>query len=314
MRIAIIGRVNPSLVYNEWKIKLQQNVEITNVKQINITIGNGILNQYARKYAAACDIPVKEYAADFKTHGTDARLIRNKTLIADSDIVVSFISQGNSTDVWISSPGISTEKPIYMKEIIKREPKLEDLMLLDAVCKEDLLTVDEEVELIKQIRQNEGDVEAAKEKLMRANQRFVRAVANQYVSAKHSIDALMTEGNLGLEYAILKYDETRGFKFITYAIWWIRESIRRYIASHDKTVDLHSLDGLSNREIDIIRMYFGFGCKKGTLEDIQAKYNLSPQRVIYIKDKALRKLFKSNEKLSTVRVALMGEVENKEKI
>ncbi len=116
-----------------------------------------------------------------------------------------------------------------MKEIIKREPDEEYLKFLQTVSREDLLTIEDEVKLIKQIQRAEGDVEVSKDKLMRANQRFVRAVASRYVSEKHSLEELMVEGNIGLEYAIYHFDETLGFKFISYAIWWIRQGIQRAI-------------------------------------------------------------------------------------
>lgn len=201
---------------------------------------------------------------------------------------------------------------INMKQVIKREPTKEDLRLLEAVTYEELLTVEDEVKLVNQIQRGEGDVESAKEKLMRGNQRFVRTVAQRYVGSMFSLEELVAEGNIGLEHAIYKFDETRGFKFISYAVWWIRQSIQQAIVLKARAES--ELKGLSARELDIIRMYFGFGCEKASLEEIQEKYDLMPQRAIAIKDKALRKLFNSKEKLSTVRFALMGnpEVDNNE--
>lgn len=178
-----------------------------------------------------------------------------------------------------------------MNQIIKREATESELNRQQAISSNEMLTVEDEVELIKRIRHGEGDVEAAKEKLMRANQRFVLAVAQCYVSDKHSLGELITEGNLGLEHAIYKFDETKGFKFITYAIWWIRQSIQEYIVAKAKEEIV--LQDLSKRELDILRMYFGLCREKASLEEIQAKYGLKAQRVLYIKNKALRKLFKS---------------------
>lgn len=176
-----------------------------------------------------------------------------------------------------------------MSKIIKCEPTEFDLTLLQVVSREELFTVEDEVELVRQIRLGEGDVDAAKEKLMRANKKVVRAVAQRYVSEKHSLEELMAEGNLGLEHAIYKFDEACGFKFITCAIWWIRQCIQEYIVA--KAKEKIVLKDLSERELDILRMYFGLGCEKATIEEIQAKYGLTLQRAIYIKDKALRKLF-----------------------
>ena len=70
MKIAVIGKVNPGLTYDEWVSKFQTNVDVAKVPKINITIGNGILNQFTRAYAAANGIPDMEYAADYKTYIT----------------------------------------------------------------------------------------------------------------------------------------------------------------------------------------------------------------------------------------------------
>lgn len=108
MKIAVIGKLNPELTYEEWESKLQTNV--AKVTQINITIGNGILNQFTRAYAAADGIPVMEYAADYKTYGNDAQRIRNIALVDNSDLVIGFLPQGSSKESWIFRPGISSEK------------------------------------------------------------------------------------------------------------------------------------------------------------------------------------------------------------
>lgn len=317
MNIAILGKINPCLTYEEWVNKLQRNFDVKGISHVNITIGNGILNQYVRKYAAANEITVTEYAADYKTHGDDARRIRNVALAEASDFIIGFLPKGSSEESWIYRPGISHEKRaiiityksprIDMKQVIKREPTESDLKFLQTISREELLNVEDEVELVKQIQNGEGDVDAVKEKLMSVNQRFVYSVAKQYVSDKFTLDELMNEGNIGLEHAIYKFDASRGFKFISYAVWWIRRSIQQAIIL--KAREESELKGLSERELDIIRMYFGFGREKASLEGILAKYDLTPQRAIAIMDKALRKLFKSKEKLSTVRAMLMGETE-----
>ena len=107
------------------------------------------------------------------------------------------------------------------KSITNRESASLDKYLQE-IGREDLITVEEEVELAQRIRK--GD-RVALEKLTRANLRFVVSVAKQYQNQGLSLPDLINEGNLGLIKAAEKFDETRGFKFISYAVWWIRQSI-----------------------------------------------------------------------------------------
>ena len=265
------------------------------------------------------------------------------------------------------------------KSITNRESASLDKYLQE-IGKEDLITVEEEVELAQRIRK--GD-QRALEKLTRANLRFVVSVAKQYQNQGLSLPDLINEGNLGLIKAAEKFDETRGFKFISYAVWWIRQSIllalagqsrivrlplnqvgslnkinkafSRFEQEHERrpspeelaeTLDLpaekvadtlrvsgrhisvdapfvegednslldvlvnddspvadktlineplsteveRALATLTERERDIIRLFFGINCQEMTLEEIGEKFGLTRERVRQIKEKAIRRL------------------------
>ena len=265
------------------------------------------------------------------------------------------------------------------KSITNRESASLDKYLQE-IGKEDLITVEEEVELAQRIRK--GD-QRALEKLTRANLRFVVSVAKQYQNQGLSLPDLINEGNLGLIKAAEKFDETRGFKFISYAVWWIRQSILQALAEQSRivrlplnqvgslnkinkafsrfeqeherrpspeelaeTLDLpaekvadtlrvsgrhisvdapfvegednslldvlvnddspvadktlineslsteveRALATLTERERDIIRLFFGINCKEMTLEEIGEKFGLTRERVRQIKEKAIRRL------------------------
>ena len=265
------------------------------------------------------------------------------------------------------------------KSITNRESASLDKYLQE-IGKEDLITVEEEVELAQRIRK--GD-QRALEKLTRANLRFVVSVAKQYQNQGLSLPDLINEGNLGLIKAAEKFDETRGFKFISYAVWWIRQSILQALAEQSRIVRLplnqvgslnkinkafsrfeqeherrpspeelaetldvpaekvadtlrvsgrhisvdapfvegednslldvlvnddspvadktlineslsteveRALATLTERERDIIRLFFGINCQEMTLEEIGEKFGLTRERVRQIKEKAIRRL------------------------
>ena len=120
------------------------------------------------------------------------------------------------------------------KSIANRESASLDKYLQE-IGREELVSPEEEVELAQRIRK--GDQEAL-EKLTRANLRFVVSVAKQYQNQGLSLPDLINEGNLGLIKAAEKFDETRGFKFISYAVWWIRQSILQALAEQSRIVRL----------------------------------------------------------------------------
>ena len=117
-------------------------------------------------------------------------------------------------------------------KITKRDDAALDKYLVD-ISREKLISTDEEVELAQKI--HKGD-QRALNKLVRANLRFVVSVAKQYQNQGLSLNDLVNEGNIGLVKAAQKFDETRGFKFIPYAVWWIRQSILQAISEQSRIV------------------------------------------------------------------------------
>ena len=136
--------------------------------------------------------------------------------------------------------------------ITNRDIKSLDKYLQD-ICSEELLSPDEEVQLAQRIKN--GDQEAL-DKLTKANLRFVVSVAKQYQNQGLALPDLINEGNVGLIKAAKRFDETRGFKFISYAVWWIRQSILQAIAENSRIVRLPSnqLGALNKVKKEIARL------------------------------------------------------------
>ena len=121
------------------------------------------------------------------------------------------------------------------KSITNRQSAALDKYLAE-IGREELIQNDEEVELAQRIHRGGPDGQAALDRLTRANLRFVVSVAKQYQNQGLTLNDLIDEGNLGLIKAAQKFDETRGFKFISYAVWWIRQSILQAISEQSRIV------------------------------------------------------------------------------
>lgn len=197
-----------------------------------------------------------------------------------------------------------------------KEKQLSLEKYLQEISQEPLLSPEEETELTKKI--HEGDRQAL-DKLVRANLRFVVSVAKQYQDQGLSMPDLINEGNIGLIKAAEKFDEKRGYKFISYAVWWIRERILHALAEehrhisrqfHDTlpspdsliappglsaetiSADINQpLNLLSERERFIIERTFGInGQPEMKLDEIGESLDLTRGRVCQIRKKAIRKL------------------------
>ena len=162
------------------------------------------------------------------------------------------------------------------KSITNRESASLDKYLQE-IGHEDLLSVDEEVELAQRIRK--GDREAL-EKLTKANLRFVVSVAKQYQNQGLSLPDLINEGNLGLIKAAEKFDETRGFKFISYAVWWIRQSILQAIAeqSHIVRLPLNQV-GSVNKINRVLNRFEQENERRPSIEEIADKVDLPQDKI-----------------------------------
>ena len=167
---------------------------------------------------------------------------------------------------------------IITKQFTNRESKSLD-QYLQEIGKVNLLTPDEEVDLAIKIRKGDGD---AQEKLVRANLRFVVSVAKQFQNKGLSLGDLINEGNLGLIKAAQRFDETRGFKFISYAVWWIRQGIMSALANHQRVVRLplnrvNNLTKISKAYRDLEQEYE----RKPTTEELAKILEMTAEEVAY---------------------------------
>ena len=162
------------------------------------------------------------------------------------------------------------------KSITNRESEALEKYLSE-IGKEELLSIDEEVELAQRIRK--GDRKAL-ERLTKANLRFVVSVAKQYQNQGLSLADLINEGNVGLIKAAEKYDETRGFKFISYAVWWIRQSILQAIADQSRIVRLPlNQVGSMNKINRILSKFEQENERRPSVEEISERTDLPEEKI-----------------------------------
>ena len=169
--------------------------------------------------------------------------------------------------------------------------------LLKKASNHPLLTAEQEVELAKRIKK--GD-ERALQQLVNGNSRFVVSIARQYQYRGRSLEELIDVGKKGLELAAWKFEPERGFKFITYAVWWIRASILAGLCMTDSNKEPSELtdeekreivDKLTNeREKAILTRWLGLDSSHESLEEIGHGKNLTAERISQIREKSIRKL------------------------
>ena len=196
------------------------------------------------------------------------------------------------------------------RQLTNRENKSLDLYFQE-IGKYELLTPDEEVDLA--IRIKNGDMEA-QNKLVKANLRFVVSVAKMYQNQGISLGDLINEGNIGLVKAALRFDETRGFKFISYAVWWIRQGIMSAIADQSRVVRLPlnrvgNLNKLGKAYRELEQEYE----RKPTTEELAKILDITSDEVAYILQIASRQvsvdapIASSDENKSTLMDVLYNE-------
>lgn len=191
----------------------------------------------------------------------DAILAENPDVVEDAEIIVE---EANEIDIESTIPkSIAVDDPVrmYLKEIGKVP----------------LLTADEEIELAK--RMEKGD-EEAKKRLCEANLRLVVSIAKRYVGRGMLFLDLIQEGNLGLIKAVDKFDYTKGYKFSTYATWWIRQAITRSIADQARTIRIpvHMVETI-NKLIRVSRQLLQTYGREPTPEEIGAEMGISVEKV-----------------------------------
>ena len=173
------------------------------------------------------------------------------------------------------------------QSITNRESTALEKYLQD-ISHEGLVSVEEEIELARKIKK--GDVKAL-EKLTKANLRFVVSVAKQYQNQGLSLPDLINEGNLGLIKAAKKYDETRGFKFISYAVWWIRQSIMQAISEQSRIVRVPiNQMGVIHKMRKVVQQFEQEYQRLPSIEEIAEQIDLPKEKIVEIMSMITKKI------------------------
>ena len=173
------------------------------------------------------------------------------------------------------------------QSITNRESTALEKYLQD-ISHEGLVSVEEEIELARKIKK--GDVKAL-EKLTKANLRFVVSVAKQYQNQGLSLPDLINEGNLGLIKAAKKYDETRGFKFISYAVWWIRQSIMQAISEQSRRVRVPiNQMGVIHKMRKVVQQFEQEYQRLPSIDEIAEQIDLPKEKIVEIMSMITKKI------------------------
>ena len=173
------------------------------------------------------------------------------------------------------------------QSITNRESTALEKYLQD-ISHEGLVSVEEEIELARKIKK--GDVKAL-EKLTKANLRFVVSVAKQYQNQGLSLPDLINEGNLGLIKAAKKYDETRGFKFISYAVWWIRQSIMQTISEQSRIVRVPiNQMGVIHKMRKVVQQFEQEYQRLPSIDEIAEQIDLPKEKIVEIMSMITKKI------------------------
>jgi RNA polymerase sigma factor, sigma-70 family len=173
------------------------------------------------------------------------------------------------------------------QSITNRESTALEKYLQD-ISHEGLVSVEEEIELARKIKK--GDVKAL-EKLTKANLRFVVSVAKQYQNQGLSLPDLINEGNLGLIKAAKKYDETRGFKFISYAVWWIRQSIMQAISEQSRIVRVPiNQMGVMHKMRKVVQQFEQEYQRLPSIDEIAEQIDLPKEKIVEIMSMITKKI------------------------